>query len=63
MSDQEVKEKVSRKRKRNIISKMLRDQGDHKGAFSLKIINPKKGEYKREKININKLESDDEEGF
>jgi hypothetical protein len=63
MSDPEVKEKVSRKRRRNIISKSLRDQGDHKGAFTLKIVNPKKGVYKREKINPRNIERiEDEEG-
>jgi hypothetical protein len=51
MGDQEEKEKVSKKRRRNFMSRALRDQGDHKGAFALKIVSPKKGSYKREKLN------------
>ena len=51
MSDLDYKAKVSRKRKRNMIAKSLRDTGEKKGAFSLKIVNPKKTEYKREKVN------------
>ena len=51
MSDLDYKSKVSRKRKRNMIAKTLRDTGEKKGAFALKVINPKKTEYKREKLN------------
>ena len=51
MSDPEEKEKVSKRRKRNFISRALRDQGDHKGAFALRVISPKKSTYKREKIS------------
>ena len=56
MGDQEIKEKVSKKRRRNLISKKLRDQGDHKGAFALKVVHPKKGTYKRKKISPYHLE-------
>ena len=34
-----------------MIAKTLRDTGEKKGAFALKVINPKKTEYKREKLN------------
>lgn len=65
MSDPEEKEKVSRRRKRNFISKTLKDQGDHKGAFALRVVSPKKSTYKREKINPRDItiteEIDDEE--
>lgn len=61
MTDPDLKEKVSYKRKRNVMAKLLRDQGDYKGAFSLKVVNPKKEKYKREKVNINKLEIENEE--
>ena len=59
MSDPEIREERSRTRKKNYIAKSLRDQGDHKGAFSLKIISPKKEEYKRKKFRLDKF--DDEE--
>lgn len=56
MSEPEEKERHARKRKKNIMAKILRDTGEHKGAFSLKIINPKKTRYKREKVNLKNIE-------
>ena len=44
MSDLDYKAKVSRKRKRNMIAKSLRDTEEKKGAFSLKLVYPKKTE-------------------
>ncbi len=55
MSDYDVREKRSRSRKRNIMAKSLRDQGDHKGAFALRIVDSRKSTYKREKIKINEV--------
>lgn len=60
MSDPDTKFKHSSHRKRNIVAKMLRDGGDHKGAFSLKVINPKKQEYKRVKMRITEIENEEE---
>ena len=43
--------RIQRFKRRNVYAQKLREQGDHKGAFSLKKINPKKGgPYKRIKI-------------
>jgi len=50
MSDLDTKVQRSQSRKRNFYAKLVRDHGEYKGAFSLKVINPKKQEYKREKI-------------
>jgi hypothetical protein len=58
MRSEEVKYERSKARKRNLIARSLRDQGDHKGAFHMKIRNPKKGEYKRMKVNVNDYEED-----
>lgn len=55
MSEPEEKERHARKRKKNILAKIMRT-GDNKGAFALKIVNPKKGNYKREKVDIKKIE-------
>lgn len=58
MSSNEEREKHSQRRKRNFIAKMLRE----KKMFSPKVINSKKTEYKRERINPRNMESynDDE---
>lgn len=48
MSDQETKEKRSKARKRNFYAKSLYDDDE----FQQKIINPKKGIYRRERINV-----------
>lgn len=59
MSDPEIREKRSRSRKKNYIAKALRDQGDHKGAFALKTIDPRKGEYKRVKIRLDYMDEEE----
>ncbi len=67
MSDIDTKVKRSQSRKRNFIAKSIKDYGEHKGAFSLRVLPAKKQEYKRLKSN-NKLkrtydvEYDEEEG-
>lgn len=61
MGNLEDKEKHSRRRKRNVIAKVLRDPGEKRGAFSLRVINPKRQEYKRVKLSVNNIEETDEE--
>jgi len=61
MADLDEKLKASKKRKRNMIAKSLRDNGDKKGAFALKVINPKKTEYKRKKLNPRVIGDDEDE--
>lgn len=39
-----------------MVAKALRDQGDHKGAFSVKVISPKKSKYKRKKVDVKNVE-------
>lgn len=58
MSDPEEKERASRRRKQNFYAKILRDPGDHKGAFALRIIPSKKQQYKREKLNPRIVQED-----
>ena len=48
MSDFETKEKRSKTRKRNFYAKSLRDNDE----YEQKVINPKKGVYRRERINV-----------
>jgi hypothetical protein len=62
MSDSETKSNRSFSRKRNMIAKKLRDHGELKGAFSPRIINPKKKEYKREKVNMGDINAYQEDG-
>ena len=58
MGNPDDKERHYRRRKKNIYAKILKDSGDHKGAFSIKVVNPKKGgEYKRSKIDIRNIDS------
>lgn len=59
MSDPEIREKRSHSRKKNYIAKALKDQGDHKGAFALKVIDPRKQEYKRTRMRVNELDEED----
>jgi len=59
MGDPESKERHFKRR--NYIAKELRDQGERKGAFALRIVNPKKTEYKRKKLRINEVDNLDDE--
>jgi len=61
MADTDSKFKHSRRR--NLVAKHLRDQGDLKGAFSLKIIDSRKEEYKRKKMRVSEIENEDEEDY
>jgi hypothetical protein len=54
MSSSEDREKHSRRRKRNFVAKILRDPGEHKGAFALRV---KQENYKRIKLNPREIES------
>lgn len=60
MTDPDDREKHSRRRKRNIMAKVLRDPGEHRGAFALKVIDSRKTKYKREKINVRQIEEENE---
>lgn len=59
MSDPDTKFKHSVHRKRNIMAKALRDRGDHKGAFSLRVHDSRKQEYKRKKMRVTAINEED----
>lgn len=61
MSDSDTKERRSRTRRRNIMAKMLRDTGEHKGSYAMKIIDERKGIYKREKVRINNIVDEEDD--
>lgn len=48
MADLETRDRRSRRRKKNRIAKILFDPNEHRGAFSLKVIDHPS--YKREKF-------------
>ncbi len=60
MSSEEVKIQRSRSRKRNIMAKMLHDPNEHKGAFHMKVIDPRKGQYKRKRMKVTEDYGDEE---
>jgi len=59
VSDEEVRAKRSRSRKKNIMARALYDRGDHKGAFAIRIVSPKQGEYKRERMKVTEINEED----
>ena len=54
------KEKHSKRYRRNMIAKSLRDP-DLRGPFSMKVVDGRKSEYKRQRININKIKEEFED--
>ena len=48
--------------RRNPFAKKLRDYGEHKGAFALKIIDSRKQEYKRIKMKKENVDAYEEDG-
>lgn len=62
MSDPETRDRRSKKfrkeTKRNPVAKVL---NENKGAFAIKILNPKKSTYKREKLRAREIQIGEEE--
>jgi hypothetical protein len=59
MADEETRLKHSFNRKRNFLAKEVRT-GENKGAFALKVVNPKKQEYKRVKMRTTENYEEDD---
>jgi len=55
VSDPEVKDRRSRRRKRNRIAKILYDPNEYRGAFSLKV-HEDKSNYKRTRIRVENID-------
>ena len=55
MASDEERERHSRRRKKNVYAKILFDPNEFKGAYSLKVIDPK-NKYKREKLSVKDIE-------
>lgn len=55
MASDEERERHSRRRKKNVYAKILFDPNEYKGAFSMKVVDPK-NKYKREKLSIKEVE-------
>lgn len=60
MASDEERERHSRRRKKNIYAKILFDPNEYKGAFSMKVVDPK-NRYKREKLSINSVYDEGED--
>lgn len=60
MSSEEVKYNRKRRRDRKITEKHVYDPNDYKGAFSIKVIQPKE-KYKREKYSPRNINTEVEE--
>lgn len=60
MASDEERERHSRRRKKNVYAKMLFDPNEYKGAYSLRVIDPK-NKYKREKLSIKEVEIQQED--
>ena len=55
MASDEERDRHSRRRKKNVYAKILFDPNEYKGAFSMKVIDPK-NKYKREKLSAKDIE-------
>lgn len=60
MASSEDRERHSKRRKKKIYAKILHDQNEYKGAYSLKILKDKTN-YKREKLNPREVEVEKDE--
>lgn len=60
MADAEVKFKHSLNRKKNIMAKQLFDPSEHRGAYAMKVMDPRKQEYKRTKMRVTDYREDEE---
>lgn len=61
MASLEDKEKHKQRRSRNYVAKALRGPGDLKGAFAIKVIDPRKGKYVRENIKVKDIINNDDD--
>ncbi len=60
MSSEETKYSRKKRRDRKINEKVFYDPNDYKGAFSIKVVQPKE-KYKREKYSPRNIEVEEDE--
>jgi len=60
MASEEDRLRHSTRRKRNILTKI---DNDFKGPFKIKPVDPRRGEYKREKISTKEVELKEDEYY
>lgn len=60
MTSDEERERHSKRRKKNFYAKILFDPNEFKGAYSMKVIEPK-NKYKREKLSAKEVELEQED--
>ena len=55
MASDEERERHSRRRRKNSYAKILFDPNEYKGAYSMKVIEPK-NKYKRQKLSVKEVD-------
>ena len=58
MADLDNKIKHFKHRQKNLMKKALFDPGDHRGAFSMKVVDSRKQNYKRKKMRVTDIEQE-----
>lgn len=59
MSSEETRTRRFRHRRRNLAVRELKDPGDHKGAYHMKIHDDRKGEYRRIKMKVTDYDNEE----
>lgn len=58
MADPDNKIKHFKHRQKNLLEKALFDPNEHRGAFSMKVVDSRKQNYKRKKMRVTEIEQE-----